>query len=163
MTSFVDRLEPGPAQEWYKRNNQGLDLDCWSGGFEQAGYLLDPKSGLLTRPHFDEKTTGLLGYTLIDLVFLRPTDLHYHPRMEEGIRVLGGGGLAIIDPANNGGRSLKKGDLFFISRGIKHAFRPDKGGFLELEVACTRIYTPAEEETVVSFDQFPPWKQYFEG
>jgi mannose-6-phosphate isomerase-like protein (cupin superfamily) len=161
MINFLNVLEEGPVKAWYKKHLMGFDLDGSASGFEQQGYTLDSKSGLLTRPHFDEGTTRLLGYTLIDLVLLRPTDFHYHPEMEEGIRVLGGRGLMILDPANNHGRTLKEGDLFFISQGTKHAFRPNKGGFLEIEVACTKIYTPDQEVCVTSFDNFPPWQQYF--
>ncbi|MBI3623221.1 hypothetical protein HY212_04045 [Candidatus Pacearchaeota archaeon] len=158
MRNFVDELEPGPVQDWYKKHTHSMVMNDLASSLTSEGYTLNPESGLFMRPLFRLD----LKYTLIDIVLMRPTDLHYHKDVEETVRVIYGGGLALT----GGGEfpecvELGKGDEVALDKNEHHAFRPNKGTYLELRIACDGTLDPEKEICVQRFDQVPEWIEYF--
>jgi hypothetical protein len=161
MSKFIDSLNPGIIQDWYIKNRDTQELDDLSYKFKREKYCLDKKSGLFLRTHFKGWVAERLGYTIIDLVFLRPADYHVHHFMAEGIKVLGGRGKLITGSENKEETFLRKGSQIYIEKGLPHALCPCINSFLELEVACTEIYNDTQETTLIPFNEFEPWKIEF--
>jgi len=162
MSTFIGSLNLGIIQDWYTKNRDPEQLDILLNKFKREEYCLDEKSGLFVKPHFNNRVARKLGYTIINLVFLRPSDYHVHNQMTEAIKVLNGRGKLITGSENKEEEFLREGSQVYIEKGLPHAFCPCRSSFLEIEVACTEIYDKNQEVTLISFNRFEPWKIEFE-
>ncbi len=158
------RLPKGPIRTWYEENhNIGTEINIRKYA-EAKGYVFDRDLGLFLKPRFIEKNMLALNHTDINVLFPRPSDYHVHNTMSEVINVIGGSGaVGIGDMDNFSLLELSKGDEILLESGIHHAFRPDRDTFLEIEVACSELYTPDKEERIIAFNEFGPWIEYFSG
>lgn len=123
--------------------------------------------------------TTTMDRTILDIVFARPVDLHYHEDVGEKLSVVSGNGALILGnefgeskerfcPAliigNEFGESEEKfcsGSEVYIPVNKVHSFRPDKNDFLEIRVDCTGILDPNKEVCVQRFYEVRPWVNYF--
>jgi len=158
-----DRISNKRVREWYSSHVNSSFLKNMIDHAENDGYNLDTESGLLTREPFSKETTNVLGYTALDIIFLRPTDLHYHKDVDEAIFVEDGKGLVVFedfdyDTIKVFRNKLYRGKSIIIGKQTNHAFRPDKGNFLEVRVSCSGILDPEKEVCMIPFDKF--WKKY---
>ena len=159
---FINRLKEEHVREWYLKHSHLGVLEDLADRVEEQGYALDTKSGLFVKPHFGEVITEELGYTIVDIIFPRPSNYHFHTDVGEAIRVLNGSGAIIV--GNDGdytSSDFGKGWQTIVYSNQHHAFRPDRERFLEIRVCCTGILDPKKEVTVTRFDEFTPWLEYF--
>ena len=156
-----DRIEPGPVQEWYRKYMDSNYLNYTVSEAEKNGYILDPKSGLLIRGIFNV-IADQLPYTLLDIIFPRPVDLHHHEDVNEALRVLRGSGYIY---QRSGNRIIERGIYpgceTFIPKGESHTFRPYKNAFLEMRLACSGKLDSNKEVCEERFDEFEKWVQYY--
>ena len=163
-TSIINRIENERIRRWYEKNWDAVILNSLIEDYEKDGFSFDSESGLLFRG-FSDKTIRNIGRTIIDIVFPRPVDLHYHKDVDEAIYIVKGNGLIIksIGPQHirYSEEEISEGKEFYIPRGAEHSFRPDKGYALEIKLACSGILNPSEEICVSHFDEFDPWVKYY--
>ncbi len=165
MKKFIERLDEGPIREWYMVHREPDELNRIANYVEERGYSLDPKSGLFLMSPFGEEDIKQLGYTIIQIIFPRPTDFHVHEKMGEGIEVLLGGGVYFEYKQDKTSLEVSKvkkpigaSDAFLINPGNPHAFSPLPGTFLEIRVSCTEIYDDSQETTITPFNQVTDWQ-----
>lgn len=151
-------LPEGPAKWWYLEHMSYVDFEGHYNDMTQKGYQFDPKSGLFFRQVLPNEVIKEIGRTVLDIAFLRPTDLHYHADVKENLTVLKGLGLAHISGEEV---SLREGTTIIIPRGVRHTLRPDKDTTLEMRLACTGILNSKKEFTITPFNKYKPWIDYF--
>ena len=117
----------------------------------------DPTSGLFIRPFF-EKINEKLKQTIVQVVFPRPTDIHYHEDIDEYIMVLRGRGKMGRDLNQSKYKWLNVGQEAFIPKGDHHYFCPDEETILELMIVCSGILNPSKEKRVRPFQDID-WYQ----
>lgn len=156
MANPIERLEDGPVKEWYKNNIDVFILYTIVNQAEQNGYTLDPKSGLLIRNVYSDTIIKNLGYTIVDIIFPRPVDLHHHEDVDEALRIVDGEGvLHRYEKGTEIRGALCPGDERYIPKGMSHSFRPTrKNGFLEIRLACSGILNPEKEVCEERFDKY---------
>jgi hypothetical protein len=159
----VPKLENGPIKEWYIKNSQVERLYKFAKIVEPYGYTLDPKSGLLFAHPFSDDIIRTLGYTVLQIIFPRPTDLHYHPDVAEAISTLSGKGklfkqthpIHTLFPKEFKYETLTQGKSSIIPVNTPHAFVPSDGEYLEILLNCTANLDTQKEVTVRTFDKLP--------
>ncbi len=152
-------IEDKAIKKWYKENLDSTFLGIIVWKANRNGYVLDNKSGLLFRNVYSDEIIKRLNYTIIDIIFPRPIDLHYHKDVDEAFRVLNGEGVFCMhDSVEN---TLHKGKQLFVPKNVLHSFMPNKDDFLEIRVACSGILDPAQEVCEKRFDEFQPWLDYY--
>jgi mannose-6-phosphate isomerase-like protein (cupin superfamily) len=162
MESAISSVRNRRVREWYKKNVNPKFLDVLVERAERDGYVLDPDSGLLIKRLYSDETIKRLGFTVVNIIFPRPVDLHYHEDVDEALLVVKGKGLLYIQREEDfEKRELYQGTNIFVPKGMAHSFRPDTGAFLEIMVACSGIIDPKKEVCVEAFDEFEPWKEYY--
>jgi len=162
MVQVIDRLEDGPIKDWYTKNKDPSLLHKIVARAEEDGYKLDTKAGILLRPTFPELLCNTLGHTSIDIILLRPTDIHYHTDVDKFIRILDGEGNVIIcsNPDNNFiPINLNAGQSYILPLNMLHAFRPEPNSFLEFHLECNGMLNPEKEIQVTPFDKVD-WNSY---
>lgn len=153
MDDFVERLNEGHVKEWYKKHVNPALLETGSRIAESRGYVLDPNSGLYVKSRFSEHISLRRKRTDISVIFMRPSDFHVHDSMDEAISVVGGRGSLFL--GNGYVTALDRGKELYLSAGVPHSFIPYNGHLLEIDVACSREYTPDQERQLVRFDKIP--------
>ena len=83
-----DKITKEKVEEWYSKHVSPSFLRSVIKYAEKDGYEFNPDSGLLIRKPFPEETTNVLGYTALDIIFLRPTDFHSHKDIDEAAKEL---------------------------------------------------------------------------
>ncbi len=162
MMNFVESLENGSVKNWYRRNADPAYLDHVLNEAEKDGYKLDTNSGLLFRQVYSGETIKLLGHSIIDIIFLRPVDVHCHRDIDEAFHVIDGfGSLYYFDGKKEELKPLQKGDEIFVPKNAMHSFRPNMNDGLEIRVACSGIFDPKEEVCSIPFNAFKPWHDYY--
>ena len=147
-------LEDGPVKSWYVEHSQLDELYSLAERREPFGYILDPKSGLLFKKLYSDETIQRLGYTVLGIIFPRPTDLHYHPDVDEAISVVRGAGLLFTRSDNFPNiESLFPNKNFLIPKNTPHAFKPYQSEFLEIILACSGILDTSKEVQLERFDK----------
>jgi len=160
MINVIDRIEPGPVQEWYRNNSDTNSLNRIVSDAEVDGYSLNPKSGLLFRKVYSDQTIERLGYTILDIVFPRPVDLHFHEDVDEALNVLNGEGYFWrVKKLSRAKESVFPGNELYIPKRCVHTFTPVRNGFLEMRLACSGKLDPEKEIQIERFDIY--WKDYF--
>lgn len=148
-------LEDGPVKAWYVKTSKLDSLYSLARKMLPSGYVLDKKSGLLVKELFCEPTTVNLGHTTVAIIFPRPTDLHYHPDVDEAISVVGGSGMVYT----RDDRGVEKRQRYypvsdgFIPRNVPHSIRPYNSDFVEIIVSCSGILDMSKEVCVERFDE----------
>ncbi len=155
---FIDELEDGKVKEWYTYHKLDEFLEDTGKRAINQGYVFDKQSGLFIRPHFNENTTRQLKSTIVDIIFPMPVDRHTHYDVGEAIKVISGTGFFYY---RNKREVLENGTEKFVPVETMHSFSPDKGQFLELEIAYTGIFNPEEEMCITPFYEFKPWKELY--
>lgn len=162
--NIFEKIQNKRIKNWYEKNFDPALLSFLINDYQDKGFILDPESGLLFRS-FSDKTTEKIGRTVLEIVFPRPVDLHYHKDVDEALYITDGKGLLTkaTGPSNirYSNEEISKGDEIYIPKGVEHSFRPDKGDALEIKIACTGILNPSEEVCVKPFDEFEPWMKYY--
>jgi len=179
MVHALDRLEIGHVKNWYRKHTDAARLDAIVSQAEGRGYKWDAKSGLLLRPvytdvelpHFNQRdpdsffpyssfVSSGLGYTVIDVVFPRPVDFHYHIDVGEAFKIVKGAGEFVLGTFRT---SILPDKQIFVPKGRHHTFRPDKNESVEARIACTGLLDQKKEVCVKRFDNVPKWVEYFGG
>ena len=153
----LDRIDNKEVLEWYQSNVAYNFLNELVNNAEQKGYSLDPNSGLLFRKPFSDETIKKLGVTVLDIIFPRPTDFHYHEDISEAISVTDGKGSLYwsIPGLNfpNVKEDLKIESKHYIEKRLPHGFSPDpETGFLEIKLICSGIFNPEKEVCLQKFN-----------
>ena len=143
--------------DWYKENLELSTLLRTTDYAYSQGYTFDPGSGLFIRYPFSEEDIVRIGRTIVDVIFLRPSDLHYHKDVDEVIRFRGGEGwwLKGLNRRILKDENSNMADLYVPSCAV-HQFISKRGSHLELEVVCSGILNPAEEVCVMPFHEYDP-------
>lgn len=148
---------------WY---NAFVDLSTFVKTVEyafQQNYEFDPNSGLFLRQPFTEEQTAQMGRTIVDIILLRPTDLHYHKDVDEIIRVRSGEGRYLMKEKGAERADVNKlREALYVPKEIVHSFTPEPGHYLEIEVICSGILDPKQEITEQPFDE-TPWMLNFQS
>ncbi len=162
MTDIIERIKDGPIKKWY-RNNVNLNfLNTLVTESEEDGYILDPNSGLLIRKVYSDEIMKNLGYTIVDIIFPRPVDLHHHEDVDEALRVVGGSGILYTRIGNSvEEKSLSPKTEVYIPKRVSHSFRPYYYDYLKIRLACSGILNPTKEVCEERFDSFQPWIEYY--
>jgi mannose-6-phosphate isomerase-like protein (cupin superfamily) len=176
MVNAIRHIGNGPVRDWYLTHVDHRTFHDWVTKYNKEGYTLNLENGLMVRKPSDTTT---MDRTILDIVFPRPVDLHYHTDVSERLSVVSGKGALIVGnqfgeseerlcPAliigNEFGESEEKfcsGSKVYIPVNEVHSFRPDKNNFLEIRVECTGILDPTKEVCVQRFYEFRPWVKYF--
>ena len=120
-TNIVDRIENERVKGQYEENWDATILNSLIENYEKDGFSFDPKSGLLFRG-FSDETIEKIERTIIDIVFPRPVDLHYHKDVDEAIYIVKGNGLMTksIGPQHirYSEEGISEGKEFYIPRGL---------------------------------------------
>lgn len=89
---ILQEMPRGPIRTWYEEHDQGEQLERLKMGtsLTDSGHYFDNKTGFFFRPH--KVAQEDLGQTCLDIIFPRPTDIHYHKGVVEMVRVLSGSG-----------------------------------------------------------------------
>ena len=127
--------------------------------FGDRGFVFDPNSGLMFRDLFSKKVQGEIECTLVEGVFPRPVDLHYHKDVDEYLLVLEGEGTLVFttkDGTVKEGIELKEGTEVKIPVGTPHSFIPD-GEYLLIRLACKGLLDPQKEVTLSPFSDYWSW------
>ncbi len=135
---------------WYLDNVSRDFFNQTTNYFQEIGYELDLKSGLLIRDISSDKQTKF------DLVTLRPLDLHHHEDINEYFVVLNGEG----DFLRGNSEDLKsvtreyivRGRRFLVPREIPHAFVLYNNSYLSMNVECNGVLDSSKERCLKSFD-----------
>ena len=154
---LVDTITNDEIREWYNENTAPNFLDNVAVSIQGGGYSFDPKSGLFIKPLF-EKIVDKLNQTIVQVVFPRPTDIHYHEDIDESIMVLRGRGKMGRDLNQSKYKWLNVGQEAFIPKGDHHYFCPDEETILELMIVCSGILNPSKEKCVRPFQDID-WYQ----
>lgn len=164
MIDMLRRMGEGDVKEWYKKHMTIYLFNRIVNEAADRGYELDPKSGLLIKQVYPEDIIKNLGHTVVDIIFPRPTDLHFHKDVDEAIYIeYGSGSMYIQEKKSFKIINLYRGSTVFIPRNRLHAFRPDKENALEVRLECSGILDPKKEICKERFDAFAPWIEYFGG
>lgn len=151
---MLTELEEGPVKNWYVKHSRLDELYSLAESSASSGYTLDPISGLLFRKLFSDETIKKLGHTVLGIIFPRPTDLHYHPDVNEAISVIKGRGLLFTRLGNSPDtETLFPDKNFLIPKNVPHAFRPFQGEYLEIILACSGILDTNKEVQLERFDR----------
>lgn len=159
----LESIEDEQIKNWYKENTYPTFLGELVEENWERGYSLDLRSGLFFRRPYSEKIMKELGYTVADIIFPRPVNLHHHEDVGEALRVVRGKGV-LYTRSETGGveKSFCTGKEAYVPRGMTHSFRPDKNSFLEVRLACSGILDDKKEICEKRFFEFPLWVKYFE-
>lgn len=168
---IINTLKDGPIKKWYENNITSFMFDFEVNRAIERGYNLDTKSGLLFRGVYSNQIIKQLGNTIIDILFLRPVDLHHHEDVHEALKVIDGKGDLYMCKGNSAGglvignweETLYQGKEVYIPKNWSHSFRPNKEDFLEIRVACSGILDPSKEVCEKRFDEFEPWIDYYKN
>ncbi len=145
---LVNSITNEKVKLWYLENQEiSSFLDIVAASIE--GYSFDTKSGLFVKPVF-KKINGKLKQTLVQVVFPRPTDIHYHEDVDEAVKVIQGYANVLVEDQKDI-KTIIMGDEINIPKGKHHYFCPDKNRFLELFIACSGILDPSKEKCVQHF------------
>ncbi|MEK6945395.1 MAG: hypothetical protein AABW63_01240 [Nanoarchaeota archaeon] len=162
MVDYFHSLENEHVIRWYDEHCLISNINGMAKDLESRGYTADPKSGLFFRKLFSEEFLQKMSQTIIDVGFLRPTDVHFHEDVNEFVKVIGGKGYVF---------SKYKGEISTpdissfneseveIPKGRRHAFSPSRNGFLELRVVCDGILDSNKEHCVTPFYEFEDWEK----
>lgn len=153
-------MQDPQIKEWYRKNVDHTLLHNLVTEYNKKGYTLDKKSGLMFRQPFSADVIESLGHTVVDIVFPRPVDHHYHEDVGEALSVTEGSG-ALYTRGMAKETPFRSGDSIFIPRGLAHSFRPDKNSFLEIRLMCTGIMNSDKEVCLQRFNEFSLWVDYF--
>lgn len=154
MVDVVDKIENAHIREWFRKNVQTRVLENIVNQFTKQGYELDPQTGLMFRDLFPEKILQELGSTVVDIVFTRPTDVHYHEDVNEAVYVLSGKGIFYMKGGSPATRRLYSGCWAYVPVNAEHGFKPTNR-FLEIRLNCSGILDPEKEVIKHRFDKFP--------
>ena len=160
MINVIDRIEPGPVQEWYRNNSDTNSLNRIVSDAEADGYILNPKSGILFRNLYSDEIIERLGYSIVEIIFPRPVDLHLHEDVGEAFNVVNGEGYFYrVKKLSRHKLPVFPGKELYIPKGCVHTFTPVRNGFLEMRLACSGKLDPEKEIQIERFDIY--WKDYF--
>ncbi len=169
---YIQRwVNPGPVREWFLKNTpeRAVNFETICRLAQGRGYSLDQKSGLLLRNPYG-KLSSYLPYTIADIVFTRPSDLHQHKDVGEAIYVESGEGdlyLFSEHRQNFTGFCLDAKNaatrIGFIPVGIPHCFATNEDNPLEIRLACTGILKDENEITLKRFDKWDGARLVAEG
>ncbi len=156
MSTALDNVTDERIRDYYR---QHVPFESVAKLAEADGYQLDPKSGLFFREVLSPEVMENLGhrpFTLIDIMFPRPTDFHHHEDVDETIILLGSknpysSGIYLC-MEKVGFFSRRPGEKIHIPRGMSHGFTPEDGYVLEVRVACSGILDPTKEIKEADFD-----------
>jgi len=162
MANVIELMEDGPVKNWYKNNVNPSFLNQLVEKNESHGYKLDTKSGLLFKSPYSNEVIKRLGYTVVDIIFPRPVDLHHHEDVDEALRVVEGMGV-LYTRSENGGKeeSLCAGREVYVPKNVSHSFRPDRNSSLTVRLACSGILDSNKEICEKRFDEFELWEHYY--
>lgn len=168
MRDLITETENASVRKWFEENSESATLKRISDTARDKGYTYDPKAGLFFRQVYNDSTLKKLGYTVLDILFPRPADVHYHTDMGEAIRVVDGVGFYYeegLNPPNN--LLVLTPNLInmqhFIEKRREHSFSPAKNDYLEIRLCCTGPYLDENEIQVIPFNEFELWKKVQRG
>ncbi|MEK6917609.1 MAG: hypothetical protein AABW51_01555 [Nanoarchaeota archaeon] len=163
MVDYFDKIRGNKhLARWYDEHASIRKINKMATELESKGYVADSKSGLFLRKQFSDENIQKIGRTIIDVGFLRPSDLHFHDDVTEFVKIIWGGGcyFSILEDGESQGYFIHtdhSGIEIPVKR--KHAFSPSKNGWLELRVVCDGILDPDKEYCVIPFQELEVWKR----
>jgi len=155
MAKTVDEILahfPSPeVKDWFANQiSKGLPLAELVEKYEEQGYTLS-QNGFLTRQPFTEDELKEIGFTIVDMVLLRPST--YHSRdLHRAIRVKKGQGLYFNTIKN--WRELKEGDTLFVPKDADHGWMTGRTKPLEAQVVYSGILESSKETEFMTFSGF---------
>lgn len=174
MMPIVKTVIDKPYRKWYKRNVDPDEMGNLVEYFQKKGYILD-SSGFMLRSEYPKKINPKTNQTTLDIIFTRPTDLHYHRDVSEFVTVLSGKAelerhqfqgiekyanpdFSKYDMSEPELDIIEKRDWFISPPGEFHGYKPirtksDMPPYLEIALICTGILNPEKEVCVERFDR----------
>ncbi len=154
MEDPIKSIANKSIREWYQRNLDPLFLRKLVEEAEKEGYSFDTNSGLLFRKVYSDSVIKRLGYTVLDIIFPRHTDLHYHKDVDEAIKVVKGEGFAYVEDEDYVSiEVIHQGSEIYIPKKTLHLFSPFENNCLEIRLACSGIFDPKQEVCVEKFEK----------
>lgn len=163
------------VKDWYNKHIDSASFFSIVNNAKQRGYNLDPNSGLFFRFPYSEETINKIGRTIIDIIFPRPTDFHYHEDVDEALYVVSGEGAFCGKGAFHINQSkeeysklgeigieLSKGDEIYIPKKVVHTLGPHLDDSLEIRLVCSGIFDPKKEVCISPFDEYAFWPGYYD-
>jgi len=139
------------VKNWFEKQiKAGLPLAELVNKYEEQGYVLQ-NYGFLVRQPFTETDLEDVGFTIIDIVCLRPSTLHSRD-LHEAVRVTGGQGLYFNNIKN--WRELKAGNSIFVPKNTEHAWMTGRTNPLEIQVIYSGILAESAETEFMTFSGF---------
>jgi len=168
---LIDSIETPHVRNWYQKylsdsklyiDKSVLLLDYLSKRAVIDGYEFDAKSGLFIKEVFPEKIAKRVGRTIVNIIFPRPVDQHYHEDVGEAFYVISGNGaFRKVGEGMFFSEPIQRGSTTFADVGEYHAFSPDPGDYLEMAIVCTGVMDFSKEKCVTRFDKYQPWLDFF--
>ncbi len=162
MVDYYHSLENEHVIRWYDEHSLIPTVNNMAKDLKSRGYVANPKSGLFTREMFSNSFLQKMGQTIIDVGFLRPSDVHFHEDVTEFVKVIGGRGYVFSEYKGKVSTpdisSFNESELE-IPKGMRHAFSPSRNGWLELRVICDGILSSDKEHCVTPFYELEDWQK----
>ena len=159
----LDALDEPYRSEIARRIDEGFDFDGTVERFSKEFYALQPNGFMLRSkilaPFVKRE---LLESTILDIVFCRQSDIHYHTKIGELVTVLSGEGKFYFENPDNDtdtrslGLSTTSGPVYVPPK-VLHAFVPEPGTYLEIHLVTLggRINEDGDEEIqIVPFNEW---------
>jgi len=157
---FVNKRIQTPYNQWYLADPVRIS-NLYNNflHFKNKDYSLDFNGFLIKNPYSIDVMRELKN-TALNIVFTRPSDIHYHTDVGEAIYVESGKGE--LYKFNKKTQKfdinyLRKGLSDFIPIGIPHCFSIDEqedNNYLEIRLDCTGRLQDKNEITLKRFDQW---------
>ena len=157
MASIIEKIKDRRMREWYEANRKPEFLDEIAEEALREDYKFDSKSGLFLKNISDS------GYTHINIIMPRISDIHFHPDVTETSRVLDGNGVYYYNPpatpdnAPLKNRLVRKRSRITTLVNSAHAWVPGAKGYLELDLTCDGVLDLKEEVCLVPFYEVESW------
>jgi quercetin dioxygenase-like cupin family protein len=149
---YLEQIEDEKIRGWYEKNVMPYFFVNTVGRFESLGYELRP-NGLLVRYVASDENLAKMDMMMVDMALLRPLSEHSHDS-DELIIVKGGAGVFYHDDEKTSGtQDIRKGFEAHVPKGTKHYLKPEKDGFLEVELIHSPAPKEGDEKCFRSFDE----------
>jgi len=158
-------LRGGPVRDWFLKTPEraaNFRLICQK--YFCKGYNLDNKSGFLLRtPCVADGYTEPPSNTVLDIVFTKPSDLHYHTDAGELIYAKSGKGYLYLYNKDTLKFVKHKLDatvsdaVKFIPADIFHCFETSDCDPLEIRLVGTGLTGKIRDENEITLKRFDKW------
>lgn len=168
MPTLIDSITNLEVKDWYLKNKDSkffLDYIAQS----NPKFNFNPSNGLFFYDPTPEEDRKKLTQTVIQAIFPRPVDLHFHPDVNESLVVLDGTGIFLIadnqkDYLSNNiqSRVLDPFQAINFPIGSVHTFSPKYGGFVRIHLVTSPGKLDTSKEVCITpFDELPVWKELY--